>query len=717
MEIKAKFSNSIFRSDSDFCIYEYKCLDKTESELIDEYGYFIATGYMLPENGVSILSGEITKHQKYGFQLSVSAFCEVLPEKKDEILEWLINGKFKKLGKSTAKKLVNKFGADTIRVINEEPDKIIEIMGEKKGNEFLKDFASKKALVNLFPIMNKYDLSPLMAKKTYEKFNQSSNMVELLTNRPYLLCLIDGVSFLKIDNIEKTKENFNPCSKDRISFGIDYVVKENESAGHLFIYPNDLITKIQKTLTGVSADYIKMIINEQVQKGNLVFQNGGIYRKASFLAEDCSAKRLIELMDFTPSFNKRDIESAINENMEINLDEIQRQAIITGLTNSVSVITGGPGRGKTAILKVLVKTAQTLKKNIKISCCAPTGRASKRMEESIGEVQNVTFGTIHSLLGIRPGEEEFAKNVEADLIIIDETSMVDQFLLKILLENIMPKTILIFVGDANQLPSVMAGEVLGELIRSTVIPVTFLEKIYRQDEGNSVFINSQKIEKEDDNLVFDDNFKLINCKTEEQVLEQLDLLLKEELKNEEYQILTPLRKNTLIGCNKLNPFLQERINPHSNGLKYRGTNWLLGDKVINLKNEDEVSNGDVGKITLVKINGDETGIDVKFESNICKEYSKVELEKLELAYALTVHKSQGGEYPIVVIPFISKVGRMRQKRLFYTAITRAKKKVIILGDKDSVNAAIHNKYAEQRRNTFFADRLYTYKMIGINNVA
>jgi len=702
------------------CYFQRKIFDSGDGYIIASYADlkgkpFVAVGSFLPQidDVKYILRGKVIVHKKYGRQLEVMSFDEELPTTKRQIEMYLTKVKYKHFGKVTIKKALSLYGEDIFDVIENEPEKIKKLFSGKKGEEFLEDYNAKKSIKMLFPLLEEFALPISRALKVHEIFSKTENYIDMLRENPYFLCLVKGISFNHIDKQMKLRKDFKPAKRDRIIFALNYIMQEFSSAGDLFVNKEDLIERLGTFLntdvkieTFVHIDVIKLFIEEQIQKKNLIeYGEGFLYTRKAFEAEDDAAKGLVELINDSsnPDFSDKEIEKAIKKaekEGKITLDDTQKSAVITALKNPVSIITGGPGCGKTTTLKILVGAFKELKANADIALCAPTGKAARRMSESVG----LPATTIHKLLGLRGDESaEDIIPVDYNLVIMDESSMTDMFLFNIFINAVEYGTKLVFVGDKDQLPSVGAGLVFEEMINSKEIPTTTLGVIHRQADGNAIIGNSKKIIEGKNDLVFNDDFMFYRCNSDKEVQNVIKVLL--EQLDGDAQILTPYKTKTAAGTKELNVFLQELLNPKGEELKACKKNWRVGDKVINLVNSEEISNGDTGIIT--EIEKDE-GIWVNFDCGAEVFFEKPEIENLDLAYALTVHKSQGSEYKTVIIPFIKDFWKMRQRKLLYTAVTRAKEKVIIVGDDESLFYAIAGTATPRKRNTLFAKRIKEY---------
>lgn len=450
-----------------------------------------------------------------------------------------------------------------------------------------------------------------------------------------------------------------------------------------------------------------------VKNQTLIYDCGVLYRKPMYLAESESAEKLLSLLwdGQKQKLSKDKIDAALVEaekRQKLKLSKEQKNAVSYALTETVSIITGGPGTGKTSLLQVLICAEEMLHPEGKLILCAPTGRAARKMAESTGKVAV----TMHHLLEIRQEEQESEEEEElklsTDLVIVDECSMVSMQLLYALLKALDKGTRLVLIGDCDQLPSVQAGNVFADLIGSQVFPVTYLTKTFRQKQGSAILTNASCVNRGRGRFLWNTDCMLCQTWQEKDTLDGLlqviRALQKQGISSKAMQVLTPFRSKTKLGCIQLNQVLQELMNPKTAGtveLLVGSRCFRKGDKVMHLENEEDVSNGDVGYIT--EINQTERKLTVLYETGVERTYTSEEFSMLELAYALTVHKAQGSEYDCVILPFTKIFGRMRQKNLLYTAMTRARKKLVIVGNEETLWYASGNRM--ERRNSYLGFRL------------
>lgn len=676
--------------------------------------------------------GEYTEHAMYGEQFNISELIEKTPEDEISIARYLGSGAIKGIGVVMADKIVRKFGSDTFRIIEEEPERLAEIKGisDKKAMEIASQVEDKRDMRKAMIFLGKYGISLNLAIKIYNNYGQE--IYTIIKQNPYKMADdIAGVGFKIADEIA-SRVGIHSDSDFRIKSGIVYVLQGAGGNGHVFLPENELIADCVKLL-GVNAEAVEKHLMDLVIDKKIIIKEyenfGKVIYAASFYYMELSIAALLKNLNVSMGADAVGVShrlDTIEAQEEIELDDIQRQAVLESTQNGFLVITGGPGTGKTTTINTIIKFFESEEMDILLA--APTGRAAKRMTEATGyEAQ-----TIHRLLELSgvPDESgntgQFERNetnpLETDVLIIDEMSMVDMFLMNALLKAITPGTRLILVGDVNQLPSVGPGNVLKDIIDSEQFKVVRLTKIFRQAGESGIVVNAHKIN-EGKKVILDNSMKdfLFMKRSEADVIISVTLtLIKEKLPKfvnadmQEIQVLTPMRKG-LLGVERLNTILQMYLNPASDKKREKETlNGLFreGDKVMQIKNDYQleweirnkynlamasgtgVFNGDTG---IVKnINTYAETLEVEFDEHRIVSYTFKQLDELELAYATTIHKSQGSEYPAVIIPLLTGPKMLMNRNLLYTAVTRAKKCVCIVGSEDTFNLMVENE-SEQKR--------------------
>lgn len=650
------------------------------------------------------LTGEYETHPKYGMQFRIDSYSIVIPSTKSGITKYLGSGMIKGIGPATAEKIVEAFDDQTIDVLDNNIDRLLEIegIGTKKLEQIKKSWGEQKAVKEIMIYLQGFDISPAYAVKIYKVYGVNS--IKIIQDNPYQLTYdVWGIGFKIADSIGKSV-GFGDEHPMRIKAGVIYTLNEATSDGHVFLTADELNKKCFETLGIDLSDSI--LLMREMQEENLIY----IIDEKVYLAHLYEAEKNIEykiklLSEGESKFTDKELKSI---RMNLNLSEEQSEAVRKSLKNKIMILTGGPGTGKTTTLKGIIDSYKQLKKNILLA--APTGRAAKRMSEVIG----MEAKTIHRLLEFNPLDQFFQRDednpLETDLLVVDEVSMIDTLLMNSLLKAVNPETTLILVGDVDQLPSVGSGNILNDLILSRIIPIVKLNKIFRQAEESTIVVNAHKINhgelpsiKNNDGADFFFIQESDNSKIADLIIELCSTRLPDKYGFDpvrDIQVLTPMYKGD-VGVNNLNVRLQDVLNRrksiHSRGDK----NYKIGDKVMQLKNnyDKEVYNGDIGIID--SIDNEDQIMEINFSGkNIQYEFS--ELDDLTLAYAITVHKSQGSEYPCVILPITSAHYIMLQRNLLYTAITRASQLMILVGTKQALTIAVGNKKTKKRNTSLFA---------------
>lgn len=688
-------------------------------------------GYMpfLVEGDYIKVIGNFVTHKEYGKQFKVETFEKVMPKTLDSLEKYLSNGTIKGIGPATAKKIVATFGEDTINVFKFEPEKLTQIKGitKEKAIEMAQCFVENWELWQIVGFLDNFGISPANAKTIYKKLGPQT--IDEIESNPYILIdLVKGVDFAKLDKYA-LENGFEINNYKRIKCGIKYSLVKITYNGHCCTLEANLI-KYVKELLKVEDDDIEHCLIDLNVKEEIVIEKredeNWVYSKEIYDAEANIASKLI-LLDSAQNIKRiagfdtelEKIEKAGN----INLSAKQKEAIQAINSNNVVIITGGPGTGKTTIIKNVIDIYKSHGK--KVVLCAPTGRAAKRMTEMTGEEAK----TLHRLLEIGKIEKdnEFTimnyevAPIDADVIIVDEASMVDIYLMNYLLNGIYQGTKLILVGDTDQLPSVGPGSVLKDIINSERIKTIFLDEIFRQAAQSKIIVNSHRVndgeyflDKEEQEGLKDDFF-YIKEKSQDIMLDQIISLCKGRLKNfgdydffENIQILSPTKKG-LLGTKELNKRLQEELNPSSDEKKEKKVGEVIfreGDRVMQVKNNYDIYwekgntlsltyengtgifNGELGKI--VKIDFLNKQIKILFDDEKEAWYAFSDMDQIEHAYAITVHKAQGSEFDVVIMVVTQSSAMLLTRNLLYTGLTRAKKLLILIGNDNVVKFMIQN---------------------------
>ncbi len=659
-------------------------------------------------------SGEFVDHHSYGSQFRVEKYEIIAPEDEVSMIRYLGSGAIKGVKISTATKIVNKFKADTFRIMEEEPERLAEIKGIslKKAREIGEQVEEKKDMRKAMLFLGQYGINMSLAVKIYNFYGPG--LYDVVKINPYRMADdIDGIGFKIADEIA-SRVGISSDSDFRIKSGILYALLQAASNGNVYV-PYEQLTWQAKELLGLSeVDFDKHLMDLSIDKRIIIKEENGIkavYATSYYFTELSIARKLMDLNEKTKISEKDIIErlEIIQDKEGIILDELQQKAVLEAVRCGLLIITGGPGTGKTTTIKTIIKYFDNL--GMEVMLAAPTGRAAKRMKETTGyEAQ-----TIHRLLEVNGGPEEekrtsqFERNelnpLETDVIIIDEMSMVDVFLMQALLKAIPVGTRLILVGDVNQLPSVGPGNVLRDIIASETFQVVKLTKIFRQATTSDIVVNAHKINNGEsvDLAKRSNDFLFIRRNDADAILSATLTLIKDKLPGyvnadiNEIQVLTPTRKG-LLGVERINAVLQKYLNPpdeKKSEKEFSGGVFREGDKVMQIKNDYQIGwevkgkygitvdsgmgvfNGDVGIIK--RINNYTEYMEVEFEEGKLVTYNFKQLDELELAYAVTIHKSQGSEYPAVIMPMFSGPKMLMNRNLLYTGVTRAKKCVCLVG--------------------------------------
>ena len=675
--------------------------------------------------------GELTEHPVYGEQLRVAAYEIKAPEDIDSIERYLGSGVIKGVGPALAARIVKKFKMDTFRIMEEEPERLAEVKGisESKALQIAQQAAEKRELRQAMIFLQQYGISVNLAVKIYQQYGP--NLYSVMKTNPYQMADdIPGVGFKIADEIA-VKAGIHSDSDFRIKSGLFYVVMQALGNGHVYLPLEELKSQAGQLLQ-VELDSVERHLMDLVMEKKLVVKDvpegQGIYASKYYYMELNTAKML---HDLNVHYDVPDIEiqtrlNQIEKQAGLVLEEEQRRAFTKAVTNGLLIVTGGPGTGKTTVIKTMIQFFES--EGMEIELAAPTGRAAKRMTEATG----CEARTIHRMLELTgvPDEESiterFERNemnpLETDAVIIDEMSMVDISLMHALLKAITVGTRLILVGDVDQLPSVGPGNVLRDMIDSGRFEVVKLKKIFRQAAQSDIIVNAHKINAGEwiDPTARSRDFLFIQRPDANAIINAAITLVKNKLPNYvkapmyEIQVMTPMRKGSL-GVERLNTILQEFLNPPDPSKKEKETAHGIfreGDKVMQIKNNYQLEwevrgrhniavdggqgifNGDTGIVREINLFGET--LTVEYDERRMVEYSFKQLEELELAYAITIHKSQGSEYPAVVIPLLSGPRMLMNRNLIYTAVTRAKSCVCIVGSVQTFQEMVANERQQRR---------------------
>ena len=695
-----------------------KCAVKNYSDLVTVVG-------TMPDTHVgSVLSleGIWKMDARYGRQFSVEKFEETLPATVYGIEKYLGSGLVKGVGPKFAKRIVEKFGKDTLNIIEDTPDKLLTVqgIGKVRVDRIKTSWQEQKEIKNIMLFLQSHEVSTSHATKIFKTYGSES--IVIVKENPYRLADdIWGIGFKTADSIAQ-KMGIDKGKFVRLRSGIFYTLNKLAEAGHCYATREQLIGKARELLEVEDAE-LEITLDEMIRANDVIREVAGeqeaVYLPPYYFSESGCAKRLFRLMSCgkKKSEDAEEILKKVAASSEITYDEIQWQAVKTAISSKVMVLTGGPGTGKTTTTLGIISAYKQA--GCQIILAAPTGRAAKRMSEATG----MEAKTIHRLLEYKP-LEGYQKNeeypLEGDVLILDECSMIDIMLMYNLLKALPEQMSLILVGDIDQLPSVGAGNVLRDIIDSGCVPVVRLTRIFRQAQGSRIIMNAHRINKGESIDMRggkDSDFFFVTKESNQEVLDTIVQYCRTNLPRyyhvdplQDIQVLTPMQRGE-CGAVNLNQVLQEAMNPSKIFLRRGGTQYRLKDKVMQIRNDydKEVFNGDIGTIT--KVDMEERELTVLFDEREVI-YDVTELDELTLAYAVTIHKSQGSEYPIVVMPFTMSHFVMLQRNLLYTGVTRAKKILVLVGEKKAVYYAIKNE-TTTGRNTMLARRLQPDSKDGI----
>lgn len=675
----------------------------------DELVTLVGNLLEVPAGSVLLCEGDWKVDKRYGSQFVAQTWEEVMPATLYGIEKYLGSGLVKGIGPKFAQLIVSRFGLDTIEIIETDIKRLYEVpgIGQKRVEKIAESWEKQKDIKNVMLFLQGYGVSTAYAAKIYRQYGKES--IDTVKTNPYKLADdIWGIGFKTADTIA-SKMGYEKNDLRRLKSGVTYTLSHMAEEGNVYAEEEQLVKSAIELLDADEAP-VRQAISEMLQSEDLIADAEAIYMPPFYYAEVGTANRLNKLMDCVEGslFNIIPDISVISKQIGVEYDEVQAEAIREAASSKVMVLTGGPGTGKTTTTQGIIAALKAM--GLRILLAAPTGRAAKRMSEATG----MEAKTIHRLLEYNP-KDGYKRNddnpLEGDALIVDECSMIDLLLMNNLMKAIPAGMRLVLVGDIDQLPSVGAGNVLRDIIDSKRIPVIRLTRIFRQAQESRIVMSAHAINKG----VFPDtsngkhtDFFFIQQEDPEQAVETIVKLVKERLPNaykrptSDIQVLTPMQRG-VVGAANLNMALQNVLNPGQVSLYRSGYSFRQGDRVMQLRNnyDKEVFNGDLGYIERVDM--EDRTLFVCFDGRTV-EYDVSELDELTLAYATTIHKSQGSEYPIVVMPVLMTHYVMLQRNLIYTGITRAKKICVLVGTKKALSFAIRN-LSVLKRNTKLKERL------------
>ena len=690
-----------------YMVAVYRPCEKIKDQAGNLLAQIKAVGYGLPTAGNLRyeMHGHWSKNAKHGVQFEVETYDEVIAPTREGIIAYLSSGQIKGIGPKLAERIYDSFGTHALDVLDKEPERLLSISGISEGKltKICDSYLANRGARDVVAFLTPYGITPNRAVKLYKEYGEKT--MEIVKNHPYQLCEMAGIGFKTADKIAMSM-GFDTLSTERVDEGIVYTLTDAEGKGHLCMEKHEFIKACLKILD-TPALTEEMVANRAmrlVHDGRLVTYKGNVYRAQTAMAEERLAGMILcqQKGARIPVYTDLDTELAKEEaKLSLKLAPEQRNAVKTALMNGLSVITGGPGTGKTLIQRAILDLYRRRNPDKEICCCAPTGRAARRMEQATG----FPASTIHKALGLMAGDDgayNAPEMLEVDLILVDEVSMLDAYLAGHLFDAVKRGGQMILIGDSDQLPSVGPGAVLSEIIASGCVPVVRLDKVFRQNAGSRIATNAKIIRHGNLGLEYGTDFQFIDSPTIPESAETIvDLYLKETEKYgvDHVALLTPYRQKTETGVNALNDRLRDMVNPPAaskpEAILGKRT-FRLGDKVMQIKNHGDVNNGDVGYVSRIIKNSEETTIYVDFGDGRVKEYDLSEMDMLDLGYASTVHKSQGAEYKSVILNLQCAHSIMLTRPLVYTAITRGKEKVTIVGERRALCISIKRTDTEKR---------------------
>lgn len=702
-------------SPGSYMVAIYRPCDKLRDSAGNTVSQIKAVGYCLPtaSNLRYNMEGHWSKNAKHGLQFEVDSYEEVIVPTREGVIAYLSSGQIKGIGPKIAERIYDAFGDLTLEVLDKEPDRLLSVSGisQSKLKKICDSYLANRGARDVVAFLAPHGITPNRAVKLFREYGAET--MNIVKNHPYRLCEMEGIGFRTADKIAAGM-GFDALSTERVDAGLLFTLMEAESRGHLCMEKRAFVKACLKTLDTpqLTEDMVANRAVRMIHGGQLVGYGDMLFRAKTAQAEAHLASMVKRQLISGKAYSYNDLDQELLQEegkLHIRLAPEQKEAVKVALSSGLSIVTGGPGTGKTLIQKAILDIYRRNNPGNEICCCAPTGRAARRMEQSTG----YPASTVHKALGILAGDDgEYGapEVLDADLVLVDEVSMLDIYLAGHLFDALKYGCQVVLIGDADQLPSVGPGAVLKELIASGKIPVARLDRVYRQSAGSRIAANARLIRHGSVGLEYGSDFEFIDSASISESAQIIADLYLQEIGRygvDNVALLSPFRQKTETGVNALNEVLRDKVNPPAKGTAEvaKGSRlFRVGDKVMQNRNHEDISNGDIGYIVGIYRSGEECTVRVDFGDGRVADYDTSDLDMLDLGYALTIHKSQGSEYKSVIINLQCVHAVMLTRPLIYTAITRGKEKVIIVGERKALCIAIKRTDTDQR-GTCLARRL------------